>query len=52
MTQAITPPGSFDADKAVALARQTCDIEAAAIQALGERLGSSLRAPFARATRM
>jgi arabinose-5-phosphate isomerase len=49
MTQAIIPPVPFDADKAVALARQTCDIEAAAIQALGERLGSSLREPFGRA---
>jgi arabinose-5-phosphate isomerase len=49
MTQAITTPVPFDADKAVALAQQTCAIEAQAIQALGERLGSSLREPFARA---
>ncbi len=49
MTQAITTSVPFDADKAVALARQTCEIEAAAVAALGERLGSSVREPFGRA---
>jgi arabinose-5-phosphate isomerase len=45
-------PPAFNADKAVALARQTCTIEAQAILALGERLGGALHAPFAQAVQL